>query len=57
MFEVLSIPAFNDNYIWLLVRDGRAAVVDPGDATPVIARLEALKLQLETVLVLSLIHI
>ena len=51
MFEVLSIPAFNDNYIWLLVRDGRAAVVDPGDATPVIARLDALQLQLETVLV------
>jgi hydroxyacylglutathione hydrolase len=51
MFEVLLIPAFNDNYIWLLVRDGRAAVVDPGDATPVIARLEALQLQLETVLV------
>ena len=51
MFEVLLIPAFNDNYIWLLVRDGRAAVVDPGDAAPVIARLEALQLQLETVLV------
>ena len=51
MFEVFFIPAFNDNYIWLLVRDGRAAVVDPGDATPVIARLDALQLQLETVLV------
>lgn len=51
MFEVLPIPAFNDNYIWLLVRDGRAAVVDPGDAAPVIARLQALQLQLETVLV------
>ena len=44
MFEVFFIPAFNDNYIWLLVRDGRAAVVDPGDATPVIARLDALQL-------------
>ncbi len=51
MFEVLLIPAFNDNYIWLLVHDRRAAVVDPGDATPVIARLEALQLQLETILV------
>jgi hydroxyacylglutathione hydrolase len=51
MFEVLLIPAFNDNYIWLLVREGRAAVVDPGDATPVIARLEALQLRLETILV------
>ncbi len=51
MFEILLIPAFNDNYIWLLVRDGRAAVVDPGDATPVIARIEALQLRLETILV------
>lgn len=51
MFEILLIPAFNDNYIWLLVRDGRAAAVDPGDATPVIARLEALQLRLETILV------
>ena len=51
MFEILLIPAFKDNYIWLLVRDGRAAVVDPGDAAPVIARLEALQLQLETILI------
>jgi hydroxyacylglutathione hydrolase len=51
MFEILPIPAFKDNYIWLLVREGRAAVVDPGDAVPVIARLEALDLQLETVLI------
>ena len=51
MFEILPIPAFKDNYIWLLVRDGRAAVVDPGDAAPVIARLEALHLQLETILI------
>jgi hydroxyacylglutathione hydrolase len=48
MFEILLIPAFKDNYIWLLVRDGHAAfVVDPGDANPVIARLEALQLQLD----------
>ena len=33
------IPAYEDNYIWLL-RDGPATlVVDPGDAAPVIARL------------------
>jgi hydroxyacylglutathione hydrolase len=51
MFEILPIPAFKDNYIWLLVSDGRAAVVDPGDAAPVIAGLEALHLQLETILI------
>jgi hydroxyacylglutathione hydrolase len=52
MFEkILLIPAFKDNYIWLLVRDGRAAVVDPGDPEPVIERLESLGLQLETILI------
>ncbi len=51
MFEILPIPAFKDNYIWLLVRDGRAAVVDPGDPAPVIECLEALGLQLESILV------
>lgn len=51
MFEILPIPAFKDNYIWLLVRDGRAAVVDPGDAAPVIARLTEAQLQLESILI------
>ncbi len=33
--KIIPLPAFNDNYIWLL-RSGRyAAVVDPGDAAPV----------------------
>ena len=52
MFEkILLIPAFKDNYIWLLVRDGCAAVVDPGDPLPVMEQLEALGLQLETILI------
>lgn len=38
--EPLPLPAFDDNYIWLL-RDaaGRALIVDPGDAAPVLAAL------------------
>ena len=51
MFEVSFIPAFKDNYIWLLRRDRRAVVVDPGDAGPVIARLEADGLTLEGILI------
>jgi hydroxyacylglutathione hydrolase len=35
MFDVSFIPAFKDNYIWLLTRGKRAFVVDPGDAAPV----------------------
>ena len=41
MFEISFIPAFKDNYIWLLTEGRRAFVVDPGDAAPVLARLEA----------------
>ncbi|MEH6566511.1 MAG: hydroxyacylglutathione hydrolase [Halopseudomonas sp.] len=38
MSTFIALPAFNDNYIWLLLaEDGeRLAVVDPGDAKPVI---------------------
>lgn len=37
MPSVLALPAFQDNYIWLLAgADGAAVVVDPGDAAPVL---------------------
>lgn len=51
MFEVIPIPAFRDNYIWLIHRNGHAAVVDPGDAAPVQAALQARSLQLGAILV------
>lgn len=51
MFLVSLIPAFKDNYIWLLTRGQRAAVVDPGDAAPVLERLRADGLTLESILV------
>jgi hydroxyacylglutathione hydrolase len=51
MFEISLIPAFKDNYIWLLTRGKRAVVVDPGDAAPVIARLEGDDLTLEGILI------
>jgi hydroxyacylglutathione hydrolase len=51
MFDVSFIPAFKDNYIWLLTRGKRAVVVDPGDAAPVLARLEADGLTLEGILI------
>lgn len=36
-----ALPAFDDNYIWTLTGDdGRALVVDPGDAAPVLAAAE-----------------
>jgi len=38
MIKVTGIPAFNDNYIWLIGNEQkpRVAIVDPGDAQPVI---------------------
>ncbi|NIY92088.1 hydroxyacylglutathione hydrolase [Vibrio diazotrophicus] len=52
MLQIKSIPAFNDNYIWLIQNsDNRCAVVDPGDATPVLAYLEQHNLTLETILI------
>ncbi|HZV54961.1 MAG TPA: hydroxyacylglutathione hydrolase [Rhodocyclaceae bacterium] len=34
--EIFQLPAFEDNYIWCLRRNGVIAVVDPGDAAPVL---------------------
>jgi hydroxyacylglutathione hydrolase len=49
--KLLALPAFNDNYIWML-HDGRdAMVVDPGDSQPVLAALASLKLSLTAILV------
>jgi hydroxyacylglutathione hydrolase len=44
------IPAFNDNYIWVLRDERHAAVVDPGDARPVLDYLARERLQLVAIL-------
>ena len=51
MLSIISIPAFEDNYIWLLHQHGYAVVVDPGDAAPVIATLKNLNLTLAAILI------
>ncbi|WP_407331161.1 hydroxyacylglutathione hydrolase [Enterovibrio sp. 27052020O] len=52
MLSVSSIPALNDNYIWLLKNDdNHCVVVDPGDATPVFAFLESHGLILDAILI------
>jgi hydroxyacylglutathione hydrolase len=40
--EIVPVPAFTDNYIWLVHDEpsGETAVVDPGDAAPVLAEAE-----------------
>jgi hydroxyacylglutathione hydrolase len=48
---LLPLPAFADNYIWLLHDGKQAWVVDPGDANPVLACLDKLHLRLSGILV------
>ena len=40
--EIVPVPAFSDNYIWLVhdQASGETAVVDPGDAAPALAEAE-----------------
>ena len=54
MVDVIQIPAFKDNYIWLLRKGASAAVVDPGEAPPVIEVL--LKNQISLVEILITHH-
>lgn len=49
--KLIPLPAFQDNYLWLLHDGQRALVVDPGDAGPVQACLAEHGLQLATILV------
>jgi hydroxyacylglutathione hydrolase len=48
--SVLTVPAFKDNYLWLVHDGTHAAVVDPGDAAPVRAALAAHDLRLTAIL-------
>jgi hydroxyacylglutathione hydrolase len=47
------VPIFSDNYVWVLEREGsnRVAVVDPGDAEPVLTALAERGLEVGAVLI------
>lgn len=51
--RIISVPAFKDNYIWLLVDDNSQQVicVDPGEANPVIQWIECQQLKLQSILI------
>jgi hydroxyacylglutathione hydrolase len=40
MLEPVPLPAYRDNYIWVVAAPDALAIVDPGDAVPVIHYLE-----------------
>lgn len=49
--KIYPIPAFKDNYIWIVHDNQHAIVVDPGDASPVISYLDKQHLKLIAILV------
>jgi hydroxyacylglutathione hydrolase len=49
--NLLPLPAFADNYIWMLHDARQAIVVDPGDPAPVQKALNDLGLRLQAILV------
>lgn len=49
-YQVVPVRALKDNYIWVLRAATSAAVVDPGDAQPVLDYLEAEHLKLVAIL-------
>lgn len=53
MLHITPIRAFNDNYLWLFHQEGgrECAIVDPGDAEPVLAYLRDNDLTLAAILI------
>lgn len=49
--ELIALPAFTDNYIWMLHDGTDAVVVDPGEAAPVLSALDERHLALAGILV------
>jgi len=49
--NLVALPAFTDNYIWMLHDGVNAIVVDPGDAAPVLGALATQRLSLAGILV------
>jgi hydroxyacylglutathione hydrolase len=47
---VLAVPAFKDNYLWLIHDGVHAAAVDPGDGHAILAALDAHNLTLTAIL-------
>ena len=48
--SVLTVPAFKDNYLWLIHDGVHAAVVDPGDGQPILDALRESGLTLTAIL-------
>ena len=50
-FEVLAVPVLDDNFVYLVIRDGKAVLIDAGEAKSVFQTLEKENLQLLDILI------
>jgi hydroxyacylglutathione hydrolase len=50
VMNLTALPAFADNYIWMIDDGARAIVVDPGEPGPVAEALDARRLELAAIL-------
>jgi hydroxyacylglutathione hydrolase len=44
--QVIPVPCLSDNYAYLVIQDGRAAVVDPSQADPVLRAIDETRVRL-----------
>jgi hydroxyacylglutathione hydrolase len=51
MLQIQCIPSRKDNYIWLIKNGNHAIVIDPGEAMPVIERLQNQSLTLRAIFI------
>ena len=51
MFKIDAVPAFRDNYIWVLHNGRRAILVDPGEEAPILTWLGAQRMEPAAILV------
>lgn len=53
MLEVISIPTFNDNYVWLIknTENNHCCIVDPGQSAPVLDVINQQNLILDAILI------
>lgn len=47
--QIIPVPCLSDNYAYLVVRDGRAAVVDPSETDPVLVAIEKAGVELSEI--------
>jgi len=48
--QLIAVPAFSDNYLWLVCQGDHAVAIDPGKSEPILSILQQHKLTLDAIL-------